>query len=81
LVGATRGIWADFLKTTTGLLDAWIDQNRLVKERLERVLGPLGRYAPNPTKDAFLARVHELLGTQIYREGSIDDDRVVVSSI
>ena len=76
-----EGTWADFLKTTTDLLDAWIERNRLVKERLERVLGPLGRYAPNPTRDAFLARVHELLRTQVYREGSIDDDRVVVSSI
>ena len=50
-------------------------------ERLERVLGPLGRYAPNPTREAFLARVRELLATQVYREGSIDDDRVLVSSI
>ena len=52
-----------------------------MRERLERVLGPLGRFAPAPTREAFLARVRELLATQVYREGSIEDDRVLVSSI
>ena len=75
------GGWGDFLKPTLGLLDTWVKRNRLVKERLERVLGPMGRYAPNPTREAFLKRVHELLAEQVYREGSIDDDRVLVSSI
>jgi len=76
-----EGGWDDFLGATLGLLDAWIDRGRLVRERLERVLGPLGRFAPAPTREAFLARVRELLATQVYREGSIEDDRVLVSSI
>ena len=77
----SEGGWADFLAATLGLLDAWIGRGRLVRERLERVLAPLGRFAPAPTREAFLARVRELLATQVYREGSLEDDRVLVSSI
>jgi RecB family exonuclease len=77
----SEGGWDAFLGATLGLLDAWIGRNRLVRERLERVLGPLARFAPAPTREAFLARVRELLATQVYREGSLEDDRVVVSSI
>ena len=77
----SEGGWDDFLGATLGLLEAWIGRGRLVRERLERVLGPLGRFAPAPTREAFLARVRELLATQVYREGSLEDDRVLVSSI
>ena len=77
----SEGGWDDFLGATLGLLDAWIGRGRLVRERLERVLAPLGRFAPAPTREAFLARVRELLATQVYREGSLEDDRVLVSSI
>jgi RecB family exonuclease len=75
------GGWSDFLAATLGLLDAWIVDGRLVQERLERVIGPLGRFAPAPTREAFLVRVRALLATQVYREGSLADDRVLVSSI
>ena len=77
----SEGGWNDFLGATLGLLDEWIGRGRLVRERLERVLAPLGRFAPAPTREAFLARVRELLATQVYREGSLEDDRVLVSSI
>ena len=77
----SEGGWDELLGATLGLLDAWIDRGRLVRERLERVLAPLGRFAPAPTREAFLARVRDLLATQVYREGSIEDDRVLVSSI
>jgi hypothetical protein len=77
----SEGGWDDFLAATLGLLDAWIGRGRLVRERLERVIAPLGRFAPAPTREAFLARVRELLATQVYREGSPEGDRVLVSSI
>jgi hypothetical protein len=75
------GSWGQFLDATLALLDAWIERPALTRERLERVLGPLGQYAPPPSRDQFLARVRELLATQTYREGSLADGRVFVGSI
>lgn len=75
------GSWAQLLDPTLALLEAWIERPGLTRERLERVLGPLARYAPSPRRDEFLARVRELLATQVYREGSLADGRVFVGSI
>ncbi len=75
------GGWGDYLEHTLRLLDAWIDRSRLTRERLERVLGPLAEHAPPPTRAEFLARVLTLLATQVYREGSLADGRVLVSSL
>ena len=75
------GGWGEYLEHTLRLLDDWIDRSRLTRERLERVLGPLADHAPPPTREEFLARVLTLLATQVYREGSLADGRVLVSSI
>ncbi len=75
------GPWSAFLSATLGLLDAWIERSELTHQRLERVLGPMARYAPPPTRDEFLARVRELLASQVYREGDFGDGRVLVGSI
>ena len=42
---------------------------------------PLGRHAPPPSREQFLARVLDLLATQTYREGGLEDERVFVGSI
>ena len=76
-----NGGWDDYLAHTLRVLDEWIDRGRLTRERLERVLGPLAEHAPPPTLEDFLARVRDLLATQVYREGSLADGRVLVSSI
>ena len=73
--------WDAYLEHTLDILDRWIDRGRLTRERLERVLGPLAEHAPPPTRDEFLSRVRELLESQVYREGSLADGRVLVSSI
>jgi RecB family exonuclease len=77
----TSGSWSEHLDATLGLLDRWIDRAALTRERLERVLRPLGQYAPPPTREEFLARTRELLATQRYREGQLGDGRVFVGSI
>jgi hypothetical protein len=77
----TSGPWSGHLDATLGLLDRWIDRAGLTRERLERVLRPLGEYAPPPTREEFLARTRELLATQRYREGQLGDGRVFVGSI
>ena len=74
----SEGGWGEFLTPTLTLLDRWIERSRLTAERLERVIGPLDRFAPRPTRDQFLARVHELIASQVYREGSLADGRVLV---
>ena len=76
-----NGSWADGLDATLALLDAWIERAALTHERLERVLRPLARYAPPPSREQFLARVREILATQVYREGSLAEGRVLVGSI
>jgi ATP-dependent helicase/nuclease subunit B len=76
-----EGGWDEYLAHTLRLLGDWIDRGRLTRERLERVLGPLAEHAPPPTREEFLARVRDLLATQVYREGSLADGRVLVSSI
>ena len=76
-----QGSWAELLAATLALLDAWIDRPELTHERLERVLSPLAQYAPAPGRDAFLARVREILATQFYQEGSFGDGRVFVGPI
>ena len=76
-----NGSTKEFLDVTLALLDGWILQGELTRERLERVLGPMGRYAPPSTREGFLSRVRDLLATQTYREGALEDDRVVVARI
>ena len=75
------GGWSDFLAATTTLLDRWVLRSGATRERLERVLNPLGRHAPPPSREQFLARVLDLLATQTYREGGLEDERVFVGSI
>ena len=72
------GSWREFLEATVALLSFWIDRSQLTKERLERLIGPLDRFAPQPTRSQFLARVRELIASQVYREGSLADGRVFV---
>ena len=74
------GSWREFLEATLGLLSNWIDRSQLTKERLERLIGPLDRFAPTPTRAQFLARVRELIASQVYREGSLADGRVFVGA-
>jgi ATP-dependent helicase/nuclease subunit B len=75
------GSTEELLGATLALLDGWIVQGELTRERLERVLGPMARYSPPTTREAFLSRVRDLLSTQTYREGGLDSNRVVVSRI
>jgi ATP-dependent helicase/nuclease subunit B len=72
------GGWRDFLAPTLTLLERWIERGQLTAERLERVIGPLDRFAPTPTREQFLARVKEIIASQVYREGSLADGRVFV---
>jgi RecB family exonuclease len=76
-----KASWAAYLEATLALLDGWIERAELVHERLERVLSPLARYAPDPTREAFVARVREVFATQVYREGSFGEGRVFVGGI
>lgn len=76
-----NGTWAEFLDATLALLEAWIERPALTRERLERLLGPLTRYAPAPSREQFLSRVRQLLASQVYREGSLEEGRVLVGSI
>ncbi len=73
-----EGAWREFLDATLALLSGWIDRGQLTKERLERLIGPLDRFGPTPTQAQFLARVRELIASQVYREGSLADGRVFV---
>jgi ATP-dependent helicase/nuclease subunit B len=75
-----EGSWGEFLSATLRLLDIWIDRGALTRERFERVLSPMDRFAPNPTREQFLARVRDLIATQVYREGSLADGRIFVGS-
>jgi ATP-dependent helicase/nuclease subunit B len=77
----TVGTWGELLATTTRLLERWIKSPRLIRERLERLLLPLDRHAPRPTRARFLARVGEIIASQTYREGELEDGRVFVGSI
>ena len=61
------GTWGDFLSATVTLLTRWIDRGQLTAERLERVVGPMDRFAPTPTREQFLARVRDLIATQVPR--------------
>lgn len=72
------GSWRGFLSATLSLLGRWIERGDLTAERLERVIGPMERLAPVPTRQQFLARVRDLIATQVYREGSLADGRVFV---
>jgi len=76
-----HGSWSAYLDATLALLDRWVERASLTHERLERVLRPLGQYAPAPSREEFLARTRELLATQRYREGQLGDGRVFVGSI
>ena len=58
----------------------WIERAQLTAERLERVIGPMDRFAPTPSRQQFLKRVHDLIASQVYREGSLTDSRVFVGS-
>ncbi|OFW34760.1 MAG: hypothetical protein A3F70_07245 [Acidobacteria bacterium RIFCSPLOWO2_12_FULL_67_14] len=73
-----EGSWRDFLSATLALLGRWIERGDLTGERLERVIGPMDRFAPVPTRQQFLARVRDLIATQVYREGSLAEGRVFV---
>jgi superfamily I DNA/RNA helicase/RecB family exonuclease len=73
-----EGSWREFLGATVALLSKWIDRSQLTEERLERVIAPLDRFAPRPTRTQFLAHVRDLIASQVYREGSLADGRVLV---
>ena len=73
-----EGSWRDFLSATLTLLGRWIERGQLTEERLERVIAPMDRFAPPPTRQQFLARVRDLIATQVYREGSLAEGRVFV---
>lgn len=75
-----EGSWGDFLSATLALLGRWIDRGKLTQERLERVIRPMDRFAPTPTRQQFLARVRDLIATQRYSEGSLAEGRVFVGS-
>ncbi len=77
----TAGSWSAFLDAALKLLDGWIERHELTHQRLERVLGPMARYAPPPTRDEFLARVRELLASQVYTGGAFGEGRVFVGTI
>lgn len=72
------GSWGAFLSATLGLLGRWIERGEKTAERLERVLAPMDRFAPTPTRQQFLARVRDLIATQVYTEGSLAEGRVFV---
>ncbi len=76
-----EGTWGELLAATRHLLDRWIQRGERTRERLERVLGPLDRYAGRATRAELLGQVHELIRTQTYREGALADARVFVGSI
>ncbi len=76
-----EGGWGDFLDATQRLLARWVQRPQLIAERLERLLGPLARHAPPPARAEFLARVDELIASQVYREGELGEGRVFVGSI
>ena len=76
-----EGSWGDFLDATQRLLARWVERPQLVAERLERLLGPLARHAPPPARAEFLARVEELIASQVYREGELGEGRVFVGSV
>ena len=40
----------------------------------------MDRFAPTPSRQQFLKRVHDLIARQVYREGSLTDGRVFVGS-
>lgn len=73
-----EGSWRDFLSATLVLLRRWIERGQLTEERLERVIAPMDRFAPSPTRQQFLARVRDLIASQVYREGSLAEGRVFV---
>src|SRR4029453_9651104 len=75
-----EGTWRTFLDATVALLSTWIDRSQLTMERLERGIGPLDRFAPTPSRSQFLARVRELIASQVYREGSLAEGRVFVGA-
>ncbi|MCL4821599.1 MAG: exodeoxyribonuclease V subunit gamma [Vicinamibacteria bacterium] len=76
-----QGSWSALLATVLELLDQWIQDGALTRERLVRVLGPLTDHAPAVARGAFLARVQDVLASQFYREGELGDGRVFVGSI
>lgn len=73
-----EGSWGAFLSATLVLLGRWIERGGKTAERLERVLAPMDRFAPTPTRQQFLARVRDLIATQVYTEGSLAEGRVFV---
>ena len=75
-----EGSWGEFLSATLTILDRWMERSDLTRERLERVLGPMDRFAPKPTREQFLTRIRDLIATQVYREGSLAEGRVFVGS-
>lgn len=76
-----EGGWGDFLAATQRLLERWVRQPQLTAERLTRLLEPLAQHAPAPARGEFLARVDELIASQVYREGELGEGRVFVGSI
>lgn len=74
----SEGSWGAFLDATLSLFSRWIQDGKKTAERLERVIAPLDRFAPAPSRDQFLARVQDLIATQIYVEGSLGESRVFV---
>lgn len=78
-----QGAWREMLTVTLELLETWIVDGELTRDRLLRVLGPMADHAPslNTNRAAFLARAQEVLATQVYREGELGEGRVFVGSI
>lgn len=76
-----EGGWGDFVGATQRLLARWVQRPQLIAERLERLLGPLARHAPPPARAEFLARVEELIASQVYREGELGEGRVFVGGV
>lgn len=73
-----EGSWGVFLSATLNLLGRWIERGDTTAERLERVLAPMDRFAPTPSRQQFLARVRDLIATQVYTEGTLAEGRVFV---
>ncbi len=76
-----EGSWREFLDATVAALEAWITRSALTAERLSRVLSPMERFAPAPTRRQFISRAQDLLASQVYREGDLADGRVFVGSV
>ena len=74
--------WREFLASHTDApRPSWIDRSQLTSERLERVIAPTRPLrADADSRPQFLARVRDLIASQVYREGSLAEGRVFVGA-